>query len=1062
MKPVSIIFGVKSFVRRKQKNFFGILAIALGVSLITGITITDQSLSNGFGIFFTYGLGEVDGSVTYGNNNNLMNGSIANTIGSSLLTLKNVTGYTTELRIPVISSTSQGLISTQSVLTGIKGNDNTTLFGKLIDVNNIEVNVSNLGLNEVFIGKTLASDLRITAGQSFNFSLSFGNIPIEQTLTVKDVIKNEQRGAMGSNQAIFVDLPVLQSIFGKLLTTLHYPISQPVNVIYLRFSHSVQTVDDANFLVSQMKDILKTNPSVIALGGVSSLSFATSRITIKNLGKTLADALGTLLSIFGSILIIAGLILIVNIQLMTVENREKQIGIQRAVGTKNYQIILSNLTEFVINGLAGGFVGILGGIFFGWILVLAFGVAFGFDGTLIPISVPASILSTAFLIGFAISVLSGLYPSIKASRINVIQVLRGLDTKEYKVNKGSGIWGFVLGLILTVLGLVMVTGLSKSPFDYPSAYVNVSDAENIYISTTFLLIGLLVLLSYFLSRRTTLTIAGIALLAYPIFQVFVIFNQIKAGSGGVNYILVMTLSLIGGSILLVSLNLDTIATVSELICSKFFSAISMISFKQMSSQKTRSTLTFAIFAFILTLNIFLASWSYSDRYGATNQVNIVAGNSDVFVLASQPVPSNISNSYLNGLETKFTSITHAASFPNSNGELYLNNNGTILSAKNATNTVSTNIFAVNNDTLYHNGKLIFNFVLQPQKLNTSSFTFPSQYAKGLETDNKTEPLDHFKPSNIQEDANVWDFFSSDMMVTNKTSGQKLPVIITSPLATFDIASQQTTYLRNVGNAVWLPLKNGTYQEFVIIAFAENNPLFDSASLSATVGVPGFASGSFVQTKWAEQLAAFNPSAQVNRINQTQYFLLSTTNPVKSNQNDQLAGDIEAWSNGIGSDTFRTQQHHLFGFISVSVYSIYATMFDGQFRVFQFMQYFTTLGFLFGVVSLLVVSVRAVQERKREIGMMRSIGVKRHEIVISLILELSVMGIIGLLIGLFNGNLLAYGLVTINSGGLTTFLIPWDTIAIYTAITLGSALFASIIPGRIASMIPPSDALRYTG
>ena len=73
-----------------------------------------------------------------------------------------------------------------------------------------------------------------------------------------------------------------------------------------------------------------------------------------------------------------------------------------------------------------------------------------------------------------------------------------------------------------------------------------------------------------------------------------------------------------------------------------------------------------------------------------------------------------------------------------------------------------------------------------------------------------------------------------------------------------------------------------------------------------------------------------------------------------------------------------------------------------------------------------------------------------------------MGVIGLLIGLIIGNLLAYGLVTINSGGLTTFLIPWDTIAIYTAITLGSALFASIIPGRIASTIRPSDALRYIG
>ena len=73
-----------------------------------------------------------------------------------------------------------------------------------------------------------------------------------------------------------------------------------------------------------------------------------------------------------------------------------------------------------------------------------------------------------------------------------------------------------------------------------------------------------------------------------------------------------------------------------------------------------------------------------------------------------------------------------------------------------------------------------------------------------------------------------------------------------------------------------------------------------------------------------------------------------------------------------------------------------------------------------------------------------------------------MGTIGLIMGLVIGNILAYGLVFINSGGLNSFLIPWETIFIYVVLTLGSALFASIIPGRVASKIPPSDALRYTG
>ena len=190
--------------------------------------------------------------------------------------------------------------------------------------------------------------------------------------------------------------------------------------------------------------------------------------------------------------------------------------------------------------------------------------------------------------------------------------------------------------------------------------------------------------------------------------------------------------------------------------------------------------------------------------------------------------------------------------------------------------------------------------------------------------------------------------------------------------------------------------------------------------------------------------------------------MSTPHDVNALENAELAKDIEAWTNGIDSDSFRIQNNKFFGVLSSSVYNLYEALFDGQFKIFQFFQAFTISGFIFGVISLLVVSVRSVQERKREIGMMRSIGLKRSEVVVAVILELSVMGFIGLMIGLFNGNLLAYGLVNINSGGFVEFLIPWDLILFYTFLTLGSAFVASVIPGRTASKIPPSEALRYTG
>jgi len=112
---------------------------------------------------------------------------------------------------------------------------------------------------------------------------------------------------------------------------------------------------------------------------------------------------------------------------------------------------------------------------------------------------------------------------------------------------------------------------------------------------------------------------------------------------------------------------------------------------------------------------------------------------------------------------------------------------------------------------------------------------------------------------------------------------------------------------------------------------------------------------------------------------------------------------------------------------------------------------------------MVVSLRAVSERKREIGMLRAIGYKKLDVILAVLFELITLSIIGWLIGMFNGLIVAERLVNINYGDLADFLIPWwPHIAIYSAITFGASFIAAIVPGWLASKIPPSEALRYQG
>ena len=249
----------------------------------------------------------------------------------------------------------------------------------------------------------------------------------------------------------------------------------------------------------------------------------------------------------------------------------------------------------------------------------------------------------------------------------------------------------------------------------------------------------------------------------------------------------------------------------------------------------------------------------------------------------------------------------------------------------------------------------------------------------------------------------------------------------------------------------------------LVQFFFNNPLLDIEMLNANEPVYGEA-GAFINEQQAKDLEIFTPATNFSFLDNQRYFLFQTDEPVNSEVNAEIAQDIEKWGNSNGNSTFETfkDTEGMYGITAFNVYKIYESLYDGMYRMFSFLQVFTSIGFLVGVLALLVVSIRSVATRKREIGMMRAIGLKKHEIVIAIVIELITMSVIGLSIALFTGNLLAWAMVDVNSRGTAKFLIPWNVIGFYTVLTLTVAFIAAVIPGRLAAKISPSDALRYVG
>ncbi|MFX0115816.1 MAG: ABC transporter permease, partial [Candidatus Hodarchaeota archaeon] len=256
---------------------------------------------------------------------------------------------------------------------------------------------------------------------------------------------------------------------------------------------------------------------------------------------------------------------------------------------------------------------------------------------------------------------------------------------------------------------------------------------------------------------------------------------------------------------------------------------------------------------------------------------------------------------------------------------------------------------------------------------------------------------------------------------------------------------------DAGDSIWLLDTDQNAVEFVIATIHFGNALTD---WEETLGIwaPGHI---FISEEQAENLLVFREGLDA----QSLFLVEVEKNRIKSDENEELANAIEEWANGRNGD-FR-QDYGVYGIAAIPTWEIFKVELENFYRILTFLQLFTSGGFLVGVLGLLVVSMRSVQERKREIGMRRSLGFRKLDVTFAVLLELILMGVIGLIVGLINGVIMGYALITVWGEG-TELVIPWITIALYTTVILSSAFFAAIIPGWLASRIPPSDALRYSG
>jgi putative ABC transport system permease protein len=179
-----------------------------------------------------------------------------------------------------------------------------------------------------------------------------------------------------------------------------------INPVYVE----VRDATDVPRVTQEINDTLERRHRPGAKYNVQNLS------AILETADQIASILTVVLVIVSAIALVISGIGIMNIMLVTVTERTREIGLRMAVGASRRDVLLQFLVESVLISLSGGSVGIVLG------LALPLSVRLLFPDIHVPISVLSIVV--AFAVSFTVGIGFGLLPARRASQLNPTEALR--------------------------------------------------------------------------------------------------------------------------------------------------------------------------------------------------------------------------------------------------------------------------------------------------------------------------------------------------------------------------------------------------------------------------------------------------------------------------------------------------------------------------------------------------------------------------------------------------------------------------------------------------------------